>query len=89
MRGLSQKRPEKWNEGAWLKMTAELENVYQAFSNIGIEADSTTGPDISENQMNIYVGHERENESTPTQLTRNFKQIRETRKSGIPQRQNR
>jgi hypothetical protein len=84
MRGLSDKRPEKWSDGAWLKMTPELEAAYQAFSNIGIESDSTTGPDIPEDQINIYVGHEKENEASPTYLTRFYAQAREDRKKGMP-----
>ena len=32
--------------------------------------------------MNIYVGHERENEAVPTQLTHYIEQLREFRKNG-------
>lgn len=88
-RGSSQTIPQKWDEGQWVAMTPEIEQVYQAFANIGIESDETSGPAIPENQINIYVGHERENEAVPTQLTHYMEQIREFRKNGIPQKPSR
>ncbi len=60
----------KWNEGEWTKWTPEEEHVRQAFVNVGIEPDSASGYVIPENQINIYVGHEREDESDPTDMTR-------------------
>ena len=61
----------KWNQGEWTKWTPEVALVRQAFVNIGIEPDSNSGYMIPENQINIYVSHERENESAPTDMTRN------------------
>jgi hypothetical protein len=85
-RNPSQKIPEKWDEGSYVAMTPDIEPAYQAFANIGIEPDETTGLGIPENQMNIYVGHERENEAVPTQLTHYIEQIRDFRKNEKPQK---
>jgi hypothetical protein len=71
----------KWNEGEWTKITPEEKAVRKAFVNIGIEPDSTSGAIVPENQINIYVGHEREDESTPTDMTRTFENLPD-----IPQR---
>jgi hypothetical protein len=83
-RNPSQKEPQKWDEGTWLAMTPDMEQAYQAFANIRIEPDETAGVSIPENQINIYVGHERENEAEPTPLTRYMQQIREIRKKWNP-----
>jgi hypothetical protein len=65
----------KWNQGEWGKITLEEEVVRQAFVNIGVEPDATSGSMVPENQINIYVGHERENESAPTEMTQTFKDL--------------
>jgi hypothetical protein len=70
----------KWNEGEWTKVTPEEEVVRQAFVNIGIEPDSTSGAIVPENQINIYVGHERENESDPTDMTQMFRNLDRARR---------
>jgi len=70
----------KWNEGEWAQVTPEEEVVRQAFVNIGIEPDSISGATIPENQINIYVGHERENESAPTDMTLSFENLERTRR---------
>jgi hypothetical protein len=65
----------KWNEGEWTKVTPETGQVRKAFINIGIEPDSTSGSIIPENQINVYVGRERENESAPTDMTRAYENL--------------
>jgi hypothetical protein len=65
----------KWDSGAWMKVTPEFTQVRQAFVNIGIEPESTSGSTIPDNQINIYVGHEREDESAPTTLTQYYLNI--------------
>ncbi len=70
----------KWNEGEWTKIPPEEEVVREAFLNVGIEPDSTSGAIIPENQMNIYVGHERENELSPTDLTQMFENLERARR---------
>jgi hypothetical protein len=70
----------KWNQGEWTTVTPEEEAVRQAFVNIKIEPDSTSGAVIPENQINIYVGHEREDESIPTDMTRAFEAIAQMRR---------
>ncbi len=65
-----------WDSGSWHALTPDFEGVRKAFVNIGIEPDSTSGSIIPENQIDIYVGHEREDESAPTNLTRAFDTFR-------------
>ena len=65
----------KWNEGEWSRMPPEEGAVRQAFVNIGMQPDSTSGAVVPENQINIYVGHEREDESAPTALTQTYETI--------------
>jgi hypothetical protein len=62
----------KWNQGEWTKVLPETWTVRQAFVNIGIEPDSSSGGTIPEDQIYIYVGHEREDESAPTAMTQMF-----------------
>jgi hypothetical protein len=62
----------KWNEGEWTRVRPEMWMVRQAFVNIGIEPESTSGGTVPENQINIYVGHEREDETAPTGMTQAF-----------------
>lgn len=66
----------KWNQGEWTRLRPEEWAVRQAFVNIGIEPDSTSGATIPENQINIYVGHERADPSAPTEMTREFENLR-------------
>ena len=65
----------KWDEGEWTRVRPEQWAVRQAFVNIGIEPDSTSGATVPENQINIYVGREREDESAPTDMTREFQKM--------------
>jgi hypothetical protein len=44
--------------------------VDKAFVAIGIEPDSSSGFSVGENQIIVYIGPEKEDESAPTQLTR-------------------
>lgn len=66
----------KWNQGEWTRDRPEEWAVRQAFVNIGIEPDSTSGAVVPENQINIYVGHERADESAPTLMTREFENLK-------------
>jgi hypothetical protein len=70
----------KWNEGEWTRSTPEEWAVRQAFVNIGIEPDSMSGAIVPENQINIYVGHEREDESAPTEMTQAFENLEHARR---------
>ncbi len=65
----------KWNQGEWTQILPEVGYVRQAFVNIGIEPDSTSGSVIPEKQINIYVGREREDESAPTDMTQSFRNL--------------
>jgi hypothetical protein len=65
----------KWNQGEWTLIKPDMWTVRQAFVNVGIEPDEYSGGTIPENQINIYIGHEREDESIPTDLTRSFGEI--------------
>jgi hypothetical protein len=62
--------PKKWNEGVWTKMLPAIVPVDKAFVAIGIEPDSSSGFSVGENQIIVYIGPEKEDESAPTQLTR-------------------
>jgi hypothetical protein len=73
----------KWNVGGYTAMYPTFENVYQAFSNIGVEPESSANFSIPENQITVYFGPERENESQPTDLTSSVVNIRRLRKSGL------
>jgi len=70
----------KWNEGEWSRLTPERTAVRQAFLNIGIEPDSIGGAIIPENQINIFIGNERENESAPTGMTREYEYLERNRR---------
>lgn len=65
----------KWDQGEWTRLRPEEWAVRQAFVNIGIQPDSTSGAVVPENQINIYVGHERDDESAPTAMTREFENL--------------
>jgi hypothetical protein len=78
--------PKKWNEGVWTKMLPAIVPIDKAFSSVGIEPDSNSGFSVGENQVIVYIGPERDDESTPTQLTRtvtSMVQVEEDRKKGI------
>jgi hypothetical protein len=70
----------KWNEGEWSRITPQRTAVRQAFLSIGIEPDSSGGAIIPENQINIFVGHEREDESAPTSMTREYEYLERNRR---------
>jgi hypothetical protein len=73
----------KWNEGEWTQIRPEMWAVRRAFVNVGIEPDSTSGATVPENQINIYVGHEREDESAPTDMTRVFENFQRQKIPGV------
>jgi hypothetical protein len=83
LHGGDPKTERNWDAGAWMAMTPTLEHVMNAFQNIGICPDSTSGSIIPEGQINIYVGHERDNETEPTSLTTNFEKMKEYQKTGV------
>jgi hypothetical protein len=69
----------KWNQGEWTRDRPEQWAIRQAFVNIGIEPSVTSGGAIPENQINVYVGHERADESAPTNMTQQFEQLERMR----------
>jgi hypothetical protein len=73
----------KWNVGGWTMLSPTFENVYQAFSNIGVEPESSANYALPENQITIYFGPERENESEPTILSGTIANIRRQRVAGL------
>ena len=78
--------PKKWNEGVWTKMLPAIVPIDKAFVAIGIEPDSNSGFSVDENQIIVYVGPEKEDESEPTQLTRtvaSMEKTEEDRKKGL------
>jgi hypothetical protein len=70
--------PKKWNEGVWTKMLPAVIPVDKAFVAIGIEPDSNSGFSVAENQIIVYVGPERDDESAPTQFTQTVSVMEQT-----------
>jgi hypothetical protein len=64
-------------------LSPTYENVYQAFSNIGIEPDGSANYALPENQITIYFGPEREFESQPTTLSDTIVNLRRERAAGL------
>lgn len=64
---------------------AHLLAVNKAFETIHIEIDSAADPDLAENEMLIYVGPERDDESEPTHLTRSIEWVNGKRTGPFPQ----
>jgi len=76
----------QWNVGGWTSLSPTYENAYQAFSNIGIEAEGSASYQVPDGQIVVYFGPERDDESQPTALGETFATIRRGRASGlIPQ----
>lgn len=73
----------KWNIGGWTKLTPTYEDVYQAFSNIGIEPDGSANYALPDNQITVYFGPEKENESEPTTLSGTIANLRRQRAAGL------
>jgi len=73
----------KWNIGGWTNLSASYENVYQAFSNLGIEGGGSAGSDVPDNQIIVYFGPERDDESQPTELSITIANLRRQRSEGL------
>jgi hypothetical protein len=71
-----------WNAGGFTEMSPTLEHVRQAFVNVGIQLDSSAGFDIPDGQITAYFGPEKPDESVPTTLTNQVRQIEEMRRNG-------
>jgi hypothetical protein len=62
-----------WDGGAYFPINeAHVLAVHNAFQSIAIEIDGASDPDLPENTMRIYFGPEREDESVPTDLSRDI-----------------
>lgn len=72
----------QWQQYAWVNITNGLIDVRRAFVHIGIEPSVTATMDAPANQLTIYFGLLRTDESAPTDLTKNGREIRESIKSG-------
>ena len=77
--------PKKWNEGVWTKMLPAVVPIRKAFSNIGIEPDSNSGFSVQEDQIIVYVGPERADESAPTNFTQTALQMEKMQSGSQPQ----
>jgi hypothetical protein len=73
----------KWNVGGWTELSPTYENVYQAFSRIGVEPEGSANYALPENQITVYFGPARENESEPTTLTGTVATLRQQRAAGL------
>jgi hypothetical protein len=71
-----------WNAGGYTEMSPTLEHVRQAFVNIGIQPQSSAGFDIPDGQITVYFGQEKQDESVPTTLTKQVRQIEDMRRDG-------
>ncbi len=73
----------KWDQGGNSEFTQSYENLYQAFSNIGIEPAGNVSPDQPEHTLIVYFGPAKEDESEPTQLSKHLAVIRKLRAEGL------
>jgi hypothetical protein len=74
--------PKKWNEGVWTKVLPSVVPIDKAFVAIGIEPDSNSGFSVGENQIIVYIGPEREDESAPTHLTQTVAIMQQSEEDG-------
>jgi hypothetical protein len=61
--------------------------VHAAFQTIHIEIDSGADPQLAENEMLLYVGPEKDDESEPTRLTRDIEWVTGKRTGPFPGQQ--
>jgi hypothetical protein len=75
-----------WDSGGYVEINEpHLLAVNKAFESIHVEIASAANPDLAENEMLIYVGPEREDESEPTHLTRTIQWVTGKRTGPFPQ----
>jgi hypothetical protein len=79
-KGIGKLDPNNWRSGLWTKMSPSLENVYQAFVNIEVEPEEGSNPDLGEDEITLYFGSEKPDESEKTTMTDMVKNMREYRK---------
>jgi hypothetical protein len=68
------------NVGVWTEVSPSLITIYRSFHAIGIEAEQGIRIDEKQNEITIYFGSERADESKPTGLTRMYGNIPELKK---------
>jgi hypothetical protein len=66
----------KPGSGVWVAMTPSLASVYEAFHNVGIEADDISDTDLPGTTLRIYVGAEKHDEAEQTQLTKGMETMK-------------
>jgi hypothetical protein len=75
-----------WDSGGYVAINeAHLLAVNKAFETLHIEIDSAADPDLGENEMLLYVGPEKDNESEPTHLSRSIEWFTGKRTGPFPQ----
>src|ERR1700683_2966490 len=86
-RGAGQIDPNDWRSGLWSNISASFETVRAAIVSIGIEPDSISDAQLTENALRVYFGLEKDNNAERTPLTDMFTTIEQGRRSGkLPQR---
>lgn len=79
--------PSNWRSGLWTAFSPSLENVRQAFVNVGIEPEAMADPAYPEGVIGVFFGAEKANPKERTQLTDDAEKITRARRSGqIPSR---
>jgi hypothetical protein len=75
----------RWDSGGYVAINeAHLLAVHAAFKTVRIEIDSSADPQLAENEMLIYVGPEKDDESEPTRLTKNIEWVTGKRLGPFP-----
>lgn len=69
-RGGKQQDLQSWNFGGWTALTPDVRQIYEAFTAIGITPDSSAGPLVKDGVIVVWVGEERQDESSRTGLTK-------------------
>jgi hypothetical protein len=75
-RGDGQLDPNNWRSGLWVTWTPSFINLCQAFENIGIEPESQATLQQRHDELAIYFGLEKENQSEETDVTKWMRKYR-------------
>ena len=88
-RGTGHLDPNNWRSGLWMNMSPSLgECRSHGFAGIGVQPDSFVDSALSEDEITVYFGPEKENAAERTSLTDSMERLEmERRKGTIPARQ--
>jgi hypothetical protein len=75
--------PSNWRSGLWGTLSPSVVSVYQAFLNLGIEADSGANPQLPEGIITVYIGSEKYSPAKSTPLGEAIRSAEQARRSGV------